>query len=73
MIALALSNYSRPDDTKGFGENVILSDYAPLLLDVAKVFCNFIEELFQSANCTPEQTEIRLFSRGGRVKGDWRR
>ncbi len=41
-------------------------------VDVYKRFCNCMEELSGKGGWTAEETEIRLFSHGGRSKGDWR-
>jgi len=35
-------------------------------------FCEFIEDLSQEQGWTPEETEVRLFSYGGKNKGKWR-
>ena len=35
-------------------------------------FCDVIEELARKGKWTPEKTEMRLFSHGGRKKGAWR-
>jgi len=35
-------------------------------------FCEYVEELSKRGCWTPEETEIRLFSYGGRNKGEWR-
>lgn len=35
-------------------------------------FCCFIEHLARRLNIEPEAAEIRIFSKGGRAKGEWR-
>lgn len=59
------------------GRGLVAFDYGGYVSDandarVYDAFCELVEALAARDGRTPEETEMRLFSRGGRRKGRWR-